>query len=74
MVLEHKFCIQKWKILILCSNTYYKRPEVHADNGNLFTFSMSICTKWNSYAPNEIQLAPNETRVTNETQFAPNET
>ena len=42
MVLEHKFCIQKWKFFILCSNTYYKRPEVQADKGNLFTFSMSI--------------------------------
>ena len=38
MVLEHKFCIKKLKFWILCSKTYYKRPEVQPDKGNLFTF------------------------------------
>ena len=68
MVLEHKLCIQKWKFLILCSNTYYKRPEVQADKGNLFTFP---CL----FEPNDFQFAPNETHYApNEIQLAQNET
>ena len=58
-----------------CFNTYYKRPEVQADKGNLFTFSCLFATNETEFAPNETQFAPNETQFApNETQFAPNET
>ena len=90
MVLEYKFCIKKWKFLIgTCFNTYYKKTEIQADKGNLFSFSMSICATnefqfalneiqlapyKTQFAPNKTQFVPNKTHVPNETQFAPNET
>ena len=47
MLLGYTFCIKKLKFLMQfsCSNTYYKRPDVHAYKGNLFTPFMSIYTK-----------------------------
>ena len=47
-----------------CFNTYYKRPEVQADKGNLFTFSCRFGTNETQFAPNETQFAPNETQFT----------
>ena len=39
--------------------TYYKRPEVQADKGNLFTFSCLFATNETQFAPNETQFATN---------------
>ena len=53
-------------MLYVLITTYYLRPEVQADKGNYTQFP---CL----FAPNEAQIAPNETRVPNETHV-PNET
>ena len=61
MVLDHKFCIQKWKCLILCTNNYYKRSEVQVDKGNYRPFPCLFAPNETQFAPNKIQCAPNGT-------------
>ena len=77
MVLEHKFCIQKWKFLILCYITYYciKDQKFRLIKLTCSPFPCLFEPNEFKFAPNETEFAPNETEFApNETEFAPNET